>query len=92
MKPSLIILTFVISTLSAHSQDLKLGLPIGHNLEILSVDFSPDGKYIVTTSLYTTKVWETESGKLLYNLPFLQTLEGFARSSRPGKWPLESQQ
>jgi WD40 repeat protein len=45
----------------------ELVLPAGHTSGILSLDFSPDGKHIVTGSAdYTVKIWETVSGRLLH--------------------------
>jgi WD40 repeat protein len=46
----------------------ELMVPVGHNIYINSAEFSPDGKYIVTASDNTAKLWEAESGKLLHDL------------------------
>ncbi|HRI19473.1 MAG TPA: caspase family protein [Panacibacter sp.] len=43
-------------------------LPVGHTDRVMSAEFSPDGKTIVTISADgTAKLWETSSGKLLIN-------------------------
>lgn len=47
----------------------ELVLPAGHTSGVLTANFSPDGKYIVTGSAdNTAKIWERESGKLLHTL------------------------
>lgn len=52
----------------------KITIPIGHSEGILHGSFSPNGDYILTASEdNTTKLWETESGKLI------RTLEGHTK-------------
>lgn len=47
----------------------ELVLPIGHFNKINSVDFSPDGRYILSASEDgTAKIWETSNGMLLRTL------------------------
>ena len=58
-----------LSKVCGYTQELKLGLPIGHSSWVNSAKFSPDGLYVVTVSQdHTAKVWEVLSGKLLYTL------------------------
>jgi len=68
------ILFFLFLLLSAivFAQQPKLMLPIGHAALIKSVQFSPDKKYIASDAGdNTVKVWETNTGKLLYSVePF----------------------
>lgn len=47
----------------------ELVLPIGHTGPVSNASYSPDGKNIVTASVDgTTKIWDAQSGKLLYTL------------------------
>ena len=58
-------LTFFVSAL-LFSQQPTLMLPIGHTDQVLSSEFSPDGKKIITLSADgTAKLWEASTGKLL---------------------------
>jgi WD40 repeat protein/DNA-binding SARP family transcriptional activator len=41
----------------------------GHNKEVTSAVFSPDGKYIASTGYDATKVWDASTGKELLSLP-----------------------
>ena len=53
----------------AKAQQPTLKIPIGHTADINTASFSPDGKYIVTSSDdFTARVWEKASGRLLYSL------------------------
>jgi WD40 repeat protein len=46
-----------------------LGLPLGHTDKINSINYSKDGKLVVTSSNdNTAKIWEASSGKLLHSL------------------------
>ncbi len=46
-----------------------LGIPKGHLAEVYSPDISANGKFIVTPSAdKTAKVWELQTGKLLFSL------------------------
>ena len=40
----------------------------GHSDEVKSVQFSPDGKKIVTVSYITAKIWDAATGNLLADL------------------------
>ena len=51
------------------AQQPRLVLPIGHTGLIKSAEFSPDGKYIITSSEdKTAKVWKSSTGELLLEL------------------------
>jgi WD40 repeat protein len=61
-------LVFFLVPFSAIGQQPKLVLPVGHTSFIESVEFSPDGKKIVTSAFdNTAKIWD-RSGVLLANL------------------------
>ena len=66
MKPILLIFTLLITTLSFHAQDLKLGIPVGHTDIINSAIYSPDGKLVLTSSDdKTARLWDHATGKLI---------------------------
>src|SRR6056297_3650431 len=53
-------------TESYRSEDPQLHFPTGHSRAITSMDFSPDGKFLVTGSRDTTlKLWELKTGRVL---------------------------
>jgi WD40 repeat protein len=55
------------------SQEVKLGIPVGH-LNVTFATFSPDEKYLLTASSdATAKIWEVSTGRLIH------TLEGHKR-------------
>lgn len=50
----------------APAQTPELGIPVGHNGRIYSVDFSPDGKYAVSGSAdKSIRLWDVASGRVL---------------------------
>ena len=52
-----------------YSQTPELVVNKGHSASVLSVAFSPDGRYVVTGSQdATTKIWDPASGTLLCTL------------------------
>jgi WD40 repeat protein len=52
-----------------NAQPLKLILPIGHTHVVTSVNFSPNGKKIVTTSRdHTVKLWDAQTGALMADI------------------------
>ncbi len=78
----------IISTnnLFAQQPSPKLMLPIGSKLEILSAQFSPDGKRIVTASAdKTALVWDAVSGNLLLILDDHKDIVSSAEFSPDGK-------
>lgn len=65
----LLLLVSVFSFCHLQSQQPKLILPIGHTNTVVSAEFSPDGKKIVTASAdNTAKIWDVQSGLLLFEL------------------------
>lgn len=62
----------LFSFINSHAQQPKLVPPVGHTSAIDYVDYSPDGKYVVTASGNTddrvARVWEVASGKLIHTL------------------------
>lgn len=60
----LLLLTF-LSCFTAFSQELQLGLPIGHNGSVSTSSYSPDGKMILTCS-YDQQIflWDAPTGKI----------------------------
>ncbi|MEO7923341.1 MAG: caspase family protein [Chitinophagaceae bacterium] len=70
LKFSIIFFAIIIlASTKMTGQEPRLMLPLGHTFEIFSANFSPDGKYVVTTSEDSTiKVWKTLSGELLLDL------------------------
>lgn len=66
------IFIFLFMMMSAEAQKPKLMRPVGHTDGVSFIDYSPDGKYIVTASSSNqdrvAKVWEIASGKIVFNL------------------------
>lgn len=60
-----ILLSYV--TLVTFSQEVKLGLPLGHDRPVIDAQFTKNGKYILTASWDgTAKLFEINSGKLIH--------------------------
>src|SRR5678815_4996993 len=69
MRLVLFYIMLVPFIVSANAQELKLILPLGHQGDVNSCVYSPDGKYMVTASNdKTAKVWEVLSGNLIFDL------------------------
>ena len=86
LKKAILFIAGLLSVASFYGQQPKLIIPIGHVDDILSIDFSPDSKYIVTTSRdKTAGVWETESGKLLFSITGQNSPFTDAKFSHNGK-------
>ncbi|MFH2141133.1 MAG: caspase family protein [Bacteroidota bacterium] len=65
----------------ASGQEIHLVLPIYHTDRISSVEYSPNGKYILTASEdNTAKIWDSETGNLLHSL------EGHTEEIRSATW------
>ncbi len=78
----------IISTnnLLAQQSSPRLMLPIGSKLEVLSAQFSPDGKRIVTASAdKTALVWDAGTGNLLLILDDHKDIVSAAEFSPDGK-------
>ncbi len=65
----LFIIFLILSSPSFSQNDAKIVLPIGHSNGVNSVEYSPDGKLLLSSSSDgTAKVWDVKSGKLLHDL------------------------
>lgn len=54
---------------NAASQTPQIVVPVGHTQGIISSRFSPDGKYIATSSRDNTiKIWDIKTGRLLHTI------------------------
>lgn len=63
-----------------------LGIPKGHLAEVYSPDISANGKFIVTPSAdKTAKVWEMQTGKLLFSLEAHTDQVLFAKFTKDNK-------
>ncbi len=81
-------LSLIISTNNLFAQQIspRLMLPIGSKLEVLSAQFSPDGKRIVTASAdKTALVWDAGTGNLLLILDDHKDIVSAAEFSPDGK-------
>jgi WD40 repeat protein len=60
---------FYFSSPFLFAQKPKLVLPVGHTSIVGTVVYSPDGKYILTSSKdNTAKIWDAVNGELLHDL------------------------
>ncbi len=65
----LIFYYFLFTVNIVFAQEPKLILPLGHTKEVNYVQFSPDGKKIITFSNdKTTKIWDVATGSILADL------------------------
>jgi len=68
-KQTLFIFLIWSSCFTAVAQEPRLVLPLGHTSQVNNADFSPSDKYVFTAAADSTvKVWETISGKLIFDL------------------------
>ncbi len=89
IKKNILFLFFclILFNKSIHAQTPELVLPVGHTHWITSAEFSPDGKYLLTSSFgETTKIWEVSSGKLLHTLTGHSNYVFSANFSPDGKY------
>jgi len=66
-----LLLSFILFllTFSLGAQDLKLGIPVGHNLYVNTARFSPNEKLVLTSSNDgTIRIWDYSSGKQLKHI------------------------
>ena len=76
---------FLFSAAISFGQQPKLILPIGHSQHFIS-QFSPDGKKILTLSLYEpSKLWDAATGKLLFDSVGFSDRINYACFSPDGK-------
>ena len=47
----------------------RLIVQTGHTSEVLSVAFSPDGRHILSSDVYSTRLWDVQTGNELLTLP-----------------------
>jgi WD40 repeat protein len=60
---------FIFFQIQGQQELFRLGLPMGHTNSVTDAQFSPDGKFIASVSLdQTVKLWEVESGRLIYSM------------------------
>jgi WD40 repeat protein len=70
MKLLIVAISFMYLCQSSFGQEVKLGVPRGHNDNIEFVTYSSDGKLVASGSNdHTCKIWDEQSGKLIHNLP-----------------------
>jgi len=87
MKPTVFYTLFLGIFLANQmvGQEPRLVLPVGHGTSISSAEFSPDGKYVVTSSFdETAKLWDVVSGKLLLDMKGFRQLLTSASFSPDG--------
>ncbi len=70
--------------LNAFGQEAKLLLPIGHTAQLTSAQFSPNGKYILTTADNIAILWDKQTAAILANLVHSSNIIS-ARFSPDGK-------
>ena len=73
--------------------NIQLDTPIlilnGHNSTVFNASFSPDDKYIITTSTdSTSKIWDANNAQLIYTLREQKKYISFASFSDDGNYIL----
>ncbi len=70
MKRTLATVLSFLFVFTCLAQEPRLVIPIGHPQGVQDIQSTPDGKYILSRSFndINTKVWETRTGKLIFNL------------------------
>ncbi len=87
MKKTLFLFALIVlATIKIFAQnEPKLMLPIGHTFYVVSVQFSPDGKKVVTGSWdKTARIWDAKNGILLHTLEGHTDWVGLAVFSHDG--------
>ncbi len=68
-QPALLAFAFCFVVNISFGQKPELVLPIGHTNHVNNINYSPDGKNIVTASNdNSAKIWDVQSGRLLLTL------------------------
>ncbi|MFN5911985.1 MAG: caspase family protein [Bacteroidota bacterium] len=76
-------------TLKGKTQELRLGLPVGHTDLVRSVQASPNGKLAITASDdYTARIWDLATGKQMHVLKGHTEAVNSAVFSPDGRWAL----
>ncbi|HQN92567.1 MAG TPA: WD40 repeat domain-containing protein [Prolixibacteraceae bacterium] len=73
-----LLLTFILQLvlMPLHSQEVRLGLPEGHNVPVHNAIYSPDGKYIVSYDEQHVIIWNAKLGKAIGKFnPFNEYIE-----------------
>jgi len=84
MKHFFVISLLLICAIFSTAQQPVLVLPIGHTRSVSGACFSPDGRYVLSTSTdLTAKLWEVSSGMLLHTMGGHDAMEIFAYSFSP---------
>jgi WD40 repeat protein len=69
MKKIFFVLSF-FTAINCSAQAPELVIPAGHSSDVVATIVTPDNKYLVSSSIdYTTKIWDRNSGRLLYSFP-----------------------
>ncbi len=70
MKRTLVTVLSFLFVFICMAQEPRLVIPIGHPQGVRDIQCTPDGKYILSRSFndINTKVWETRTGKLIFDL------------------------
>lgn len=59
----------LLTMTNTSGQQPELVIPVGHTENVVLVNYSPDGKTVVTASYdNTVKIWNARNGRLLYSL------------------------
>lgn len=70
---------FLFITIVAISQEVKLGLPLGHVDTITDLKYSPSGKFIASFSNdNTAKIWDINNGKMVGDLPYIKNSKEYS--------------
>ncbi|MEO6611255.1 MAG: PQQ-binding-like beta-propeller repeat protein [Chitinophagaceae bacterium] len=69
LRSQALCLALLFTILHTGAQRPVLVLPVGHTDNVVLINYSPDGKTVVTSSYdNTVKIWDARNGRLLYSL------------------------